>query len=47
MICKIKDVKLKGMHNVANLLAAFCAVQGDASTNSMRKVASTFSRCGA
>ncbi|MBV4440781.1 UDP-N-acetylmuramoyl-L-alanine--D-glutamate ligase [Clostridium tyrobutyricum] len=42
MICKIKDVKLKGMHNVANLLAAFCAVQGDASTNSMRKVASTF-----
>jgi UDP-N-acetylmuramoylalanine--D-glutamate ligase len=31
------------MHNVENLLAAFCAVSDDSSIDSMRKVATTFS----
>lgn len=41
-VCSLEEVKLKGMHNVANLLAAFCMVLEDASIESMRKVATTF-----
>ncbi|GAA0745207.1 UDP-N-acetylmuramoyl-L-alanine--D-glutamate ligase [Clostridium oceanicum] len=41
-ICKIEDVKLKGMHNVANLLAAFCMVYEYVSVDSMRYVATNF-----
>lgn len=41
-VCKIDEVKLMGMHNVSNLLAAFCAVKDDVSIDSMRKVATTF-----
>ena len=42
-ICKIKDIKLPGMHNVANLLTAFCAVYGYVSIETMGFVATTFS----
>jgi len=41
-ICKSDEVKLIGIHNIANLLAAFCAVYDEASIKSMRKVATTF-----
>lgn len=41
-ICEINEVKLPGMHNIANLLTAFCTVYGYASIESMRKVATTF-----
>lgn len=41
-ICAIDEVKLPGMHNIANLLTAFCTVYGYASIDSMRKVATTF-----
>lgn len=41
-VCSIKDVKLMGMHNVENMLAAFAALSGMCGTESMRKVASTF-----
>lgn len=41
-ICKRSDIKVRGMHNVANLLAAFCSVSEDVSVENMRKVASTF-----
>lgn len=41
-VCNKKDVKLMGMHNVENLLAAFCAVNKDVSIENMRKVATTF-----
>lgn len=42
-VCEAKDVKLMGMHNVENLLAAFCCVCEDAGLESMKKVATTFS----
>ena len=42
VVCNIDEIKLNGMHNVQNLLTAFCATQDDASTESMRKVATTF-----
>lgn len=42
IICNIKDVKLMGMHNIENLLAAFSAVYGFVSLDSMKKVATTF-----
>lgn len=42
-VCKLSEVKLKGMHNVENLLAAFCALKDDVNIKSMRKVAITFS----
>lgn len=42
-VCNKNEVKIKGMHNVENLLAAFCAVSKDVSINSMRAVATTFS----
>jgi len=41
-VCKQSEMKLKGMHNVENLLAAFCCTAEDVSIESMRKVASTF-----
>lgn len=41
-VCDLSEIKLKGMHNVENLLAAFCAVSGDVEIKSMRKVATTF-----
>ena len=39
-----KDVKLRGLHNVENLLAAIAAVWGRVPVEAMRQVASTF--CG-
>ena len=41
-ICKRSDIKVRGMHNVANLLAAFCSVSEDVSIENMKKVASKF-----
>lgn len=41
-VCSMDDVKLLGMHNIENLLAAFAALGGLCSVQSMRKVASTF-----
>jgi UDP-N-acetylmuramoylalanine--D-glutamate ligase len=41
-ICNLDEIKIKGMHNVENLLAAFCAVSEETDINSMRKVATTF-----
>lgn len=41
-ICRLEEIKLKGMHNVENLLGAFCAVSEDVSIDNMRKVATTF-----
>lgn len=41
-VCEKKEIKLKGMHNVENLLAAFCAVNSDVSMESMKKVACSF-----
>ncbi len=37
-----KDVGLRGEHNLENLLAAFCAVDGDVSLENMTKVAKEF-----
>jgi UDP-N-acetylmuramoylalanine--D-glutamate ligase len=41
-VCKAEDIVIKGMHNVENYLAAFCALKDDASLESMKKVATTF-----
>lgn len=41
-VCKLNEIKLKGMHNVENFLAAFASVHGDASIESMRKIAISF-----
>jgi UDP-N-acetylmuramoylalanine--D-glutamate ligase len=41
-VCEKKDVKLKGMHNVENLLAAFSMTYDDASIDAMREVAINF-----
>lgn len=41
-VCKREEIKILGMHNVENLLAAFCATYEDVSIESMRKVAITF-----
>jgi UDP-N-acetylmuramoylalanine--D-glutamate ligase len=41
-VCKAEDIVIKGMHNVENYLAAFCALKDDVSIESMRKVANTF-----
>lgn len=43
VVCLLNEIQLKGMHNVENLLAAFCAVSDDVSIEAMRKVATTFS----
>ncbi|MBE6069279.1 MAG: UDP-N-acetylmuramoyl-L-alanine--D-glutamate ligase [Clostridium lundense] len=41
-VCSKNEVKLKGMHNIENLLAAFCCVNEDVSLETMKKVATTF-----
>lgn len=41
-VCNMNEVKLKGMHNIENLLAAFCCVSEDISIDSMGKVARNF-----
>lgn len=41
-VCNVNEVKLKGMHNVENLLAAFVCASEDSSIESMREVAKTF-----
>lgn len=41
-ICSMEDVKLPGLHNIENLLAASAAVEGLCSIESMRRVAVTF-----
>jgi UDP-N-acetylmuramoylalanine--D-glutamate ligase len=42
LVCNRDEIKLKGMHNVQNLLTAFCAVEDEVSVASMREVAITF-----
>ncbi|MCI1944576.1 UDP-N-acetylmuramoyl-L-alanine--D-glutamate ligase [Clostridium luticellarii] len=42
-VCKLEEVKIKGMHNVENFLAAFCAVKDEVSIENMKKVAVNFS----
>ncbi|MDD3223305.1 MAG: UDP-N-acetylmuramoyl-L-alanine--D-glutamate ligase [Clostridium sp.] len=41
-VCNKDDIVIKGMHNVQNYLAAFCATVNDASLESMKKVAVNF-----
>jgi UDP-N-acetylmuramoylalanine--D-glutamate ligase len=41
-VCEAEDIKLKGMHNIENLLGAFCIVAEDVSIENMRKVATSF-----
>jgi len=41
-VCKRSEIKLKGMHNVENLLAAFCALFEDVKIENMKKVAVSF-----
>jgi UDP-N-acetylmuramoylalanine--D-glutamate ligase len=41
-VCNKSEIKLKGMHNVENLLAAFCALLEDVKIENMKKVAATF-----
>jgi UDP-N-acetylmuramoylalanine--D-glutamate ligase len=41
-VCGLNEIQIKGMHNVENLLAAFCAVSDDASIESMRETAINF-----
>lgn len=41
-VCKAEDIVIKGMHNVENYLAAFCALKEDVSIETMKKVALTF-----
>lgn len=41
-ICSMEDVKLPGLHNIENLLAASAAVKELCSANSMRKVSVSF-----
>jgi UDP-N-acetylmuramoylalanine--D-glutamate ligase len=42
LVCNLSEIKLKGMHNVANLLTAFCAVEDEVTVASMRDVATSF-----
>ena len=42
LVCSIDDVALPGMHNIENLLAAFCAVCDIVSIEAMREVALNF-----
>ncbi|WP_423224081.1 UDP-N-acetylmuramoyl-L-alanine--D-glutamate ligase [Candidatus Amarolinea aalborgensis] len=43
VVCRAADVRLRGMHNIANLLAAFClSGSAGASVEAMAAVASTF-----
>lgn len=41
-VCNKEDIVIKGMHNVENYLAAFLAVYGEVSIETMKKVAETF-----
>lgn len=41
-VCDKSEIIVKGMHNVENFLAAFCAVMEDVSIESMRTVALSF-----
>lgn len=41
-VCARSEMKILGIHNVEDLLAAFCAVKDDVSIESMRKVATSF-----
>lgn len=41
-VCDKDDILIKGMFNVENYLAAFCALQEDVSLDIMKKVATTF-----
>jgi UDP-N-acetylmuramoylalanine--D-glutamate ligase len=41
-VCRAEDIVIKGMHNVENYLAAFCALKEDVSIETMKKVAVTF-----
>lgn len=41
-VCEASKIVIKGMHNVENYLAAFCALSEDVSIESMKKVAYTF-----
>jgi UDP-N-acetylmuramoylalanine--D-glutamate ligase len=41
-VCKAEDIVLRGMHNVENYLAAFCALNEEVSIETMKKVATTF-----
>lgn len=41
-VCRKEEILLPGMHNVENLLAAFCAVGEDVSIDNMKKIATTF-----
>lgn len=41
-VCSKNRVKLKGMHNIENLLAAFCMTYDDVDINAMKRVATTF-----
>lgn len=42
LVCKREDIKLKGLHNVENLLAAFAATCDEVNIESMKNVAITF-----
>ena len=42
LVCSREEIKIKGMHNVANMLTAFCATEDEVSVESMREVATTF-----
>lgn len=41
-VCNREDIVIRGMHNVENYLAAFCATVDDASIQSMKAVAESF-----
>lgn len=41
-VCSKKQVKLKGMHNIENLLAAFCMTYDDVDIDAMKRVATSF-----
>ena len=41
-VLDIRDIKIPGMHNVENYMTAICAVWGDVSADSIRKVAREF-----
>lgn len=41
-VCQVEDIKLKGMHNIENLLGASSLVFEDVSIENMKKVATSF-----
>ncbi len=41
-VCRKSEIKIKGMHNVENYLAAFCGLFEDVKIENMKKVAATF-----